>query len=257
MLLVSCSGRGPIDVDRSTMQDLNTIRNLTVYFGHQSVGANILEGFREIEQHAGMGPEIKDSLIGVNGDPVGKCEDFARKLAGLAQPPDIALMKFCYIDFDESTNEAKLFATYAATLDRLQAKYPSTIFVPVTVPLTIRPAAWKRLAKFVLGREDVTSALNVKRGDFNRMILNRYADRVIFDLARAESTFPDGSRNLFSWEGQTAVSLVDEYSSDGSHLNRTGSVRVATEMIHALAVAARAKSARVSPDASGSTSISQ
>jgi len=239
------------------MQDLNTIRNLTVYFGHQSVGANVLEGFREIEQRAGRGPEVKDSLIGVNGDPFGKCEDFERKIASLAQPPDIALMKFCYIDFVEGTDQAKLFKAYTATLDQLQAKYPSTIFVPVTVPLTIRPAAWKRLGKFVLGREDVTSALNVKRADFNRMILNRYGDRAIFDLARAESTFPDGSRNLFSWEGQTAVSLVDDYSSDGSHLNRTGSLRVATEMIHALAAAARARSARVSPDGSGSTSISR
>jgi hypothetical protein len=240
-------------LDAATMKDLDDIRDLTVYFGHQSVGANILEGLRDIETRYGKGPELKDSLIGRNGDPESKCDDFAMKLAGLSKPPDIALMKFCYLDFDQGTDPEKLFNRYTATLGSLEQKYPSTYFLAVTAPLTTRPAAWRRLVKKIIGSPDVASETNVTRAAFNRLVAKRYEGRPFYDLARVESTFPDGSRNLFSWNGQTAVSLVDAYTDDGGHLNEEGRTRAAVELIHTLASAARAKSARVSPDSSVKT----
>lgn len=161
------------------MQDLQAIQNVRVYFGHQSVGANILDGLREIEKKFGAGPQIQDSLIGQNGDPEGKCDDFSRKLAALPNPPEIALMKFCYIDFDQTTDAAKLFSRYAETIDALQVKYPSTTFIPVTTPLTTRPPAWKRTLKQLLGSMDAASAINAKRAQFNRLLAERYRGRVI------------------------------------------------------------------------------
>jgi hypothetical protein len=243
------------------LQDLQSIRNLKVYFGHQSVGGNILDGMREIEKQFGVAPVLSDSLIGQNGDPEGKCEDFSRKIAALSEPaallPDVALMKFCYIDFDQNTDPAKLFARYAATLDGLQARYPSVTFVPVTTPLTTLAPAWKRMVKKLMGSVDVASAVNAKRAEFNRLMAKHYEGRTIFDLARVESTNPDGSRNEFPWNGEIAYSLVDAYSSDGGHLNEAGRRAAAMEMIHALAAAARARSARVSPTGSGSDSTSR
>jgi hypothetical protein len=240
-----------------TVDDLATIRNLKVYFGHQSVGGNILDGLREIEKKYGPGPKLQDSLIGQNGDPAGKCEDFTRKLAALAEPPEVALMKFCYIDFDQNTDAGKLFARYAATLDGLQAKYPGITFIPVTTPLTTRPPMWKRTLKSILGSTDVASEVNAKRAEFNRLLAKHYEGKTIFDLSRRESINPDGSRNEFQWDGQTAYSLVDAYSSDGGHLNEAGKTQLAEELVHTLAAAARARSARVSPSASGSISTSR
>jgi hypothetical protein len=239
------------------VQDLQSIRNLKVYFGHQSVGGNVLDGLREIEKESGGGPLMTDSLIGQNGEPEGKCEDFTRKIAALPELPDVALMKFCYIDFDQTTDEAKLFARYAATLDGLQAKYPSVTFVPVTTPLTILSPAWKRTVKRLLGSVDAASAVNAKRAEFNRLMAKHYAGRTLFDLARTESTRPDGTRNEFAWNGQTAYSLVDAYSSDGGHLNEVGRRTAAEQLIHTLAAAARARSARVSPAPSGNDSTSR
>lgn len=257
LLLVSCAHQAPRALDGSAVQDLQSIRNLKVYFGHQSVGANILEGLRAIEKESGTGPIVTDSLIGVNGEPIGKCEDFSRRIAAMTELPDVALMKFCYIDFDQGTDAAKLFSRYAATLDGLQAKYPSVTFVPVTTPLTTMSPAWKRMIKRVLGSTDAASAVNAKRAEFNQLLAQRYAGRTIFDVARAESTKPDGTRNEFEWNGETAYSMVDAYSSDGGHLNPFGERVLAEQFVHALAAAARARSARVSPAASGSDSTSR
>jgi hypothetical protein len=225
------------------VQDLQAIRNLKVYFGHQSVGANVIEGLHELEiEHPG-GPILTDSFIGQNGDPEGKCDDFNRKFAALIEKPDVALMKFCYIDFDSATDPAKLFARYAATVDGLQAEYPGVTFIPVTAPLTTSTPGWKLMLKKLMGRADVASAMNAKRAEFNRLLIRHYQGRTIFDLALAES-------------GGTAA-LLDAYSSDGAHLNALGRKVAAEELIHTLAAAARARSARVSPAASGSDSTSR
>jgi hypothetical protein len=235
--------------DSKIAEDLKSLRNQRVYFGHQSVGANVLEGFRALEASFGKGPEMQDALIGQNGDPDGKCEDFARRLQTF--PPgtiDIALMKFCYIDFDQTTDVPRLFARYSSTLDALQTRYPSITFVPVTVPLTTRSPVWRRTLKGLMGSPDLSSVVNAKRAEFNRLLEQHYGSRTtVFDLARVESTYPDGSRNEFRLDGQPAFSLIEDYSSDGGHLNELGQTVAARELVHALAAVARARNARVSP----------
>ena len=255
--LVSCAHPGPRALKGDVVQELQSIRNLKVYFGHQSVGGNILDGLREIEKHTGVSSNVADSLIGQNGDPVGKCEDFSRKLSALPALPDVALMKFCYIDFDRNTDPEKLFASYTATLDALQTKYPGVTFVPVTAPLTTISPAWKRTLKKLMGSVDAASAANARRAEFNGLITKHYSDRPVFDVARVESTNPDGSRSQFDWNAQTAYSLVDAYSSDGGHLNELGRKVAAEELVHTLSVVARARSARVSPVASVNDSTSR
>jgi hypothetical protein len=254
LILGSCGPKVPLAKDERIVEELKVIQNLKVYFGHQSVGGNIIEGLRAIEKVAGRGPLLSDSLIGQNGDPVGKCEDFSRKIAAMATTPaslpDVALMKFCYIDFSPDSDAAKLFAHYSSTLDGLQAKYSEVTFIPVTTPLTTLSPAWKRVVKKLMGSTDAGSATNARRAEFNRMLAKHYAGRTIFDVARVESTHPDGTRTSFEWDGQTAYGMVDAYSSDGGHLNPLGERVAATELIHTLAAAARTRNARVSPRAS-------
>ena len=57
-------------------------------------------------------------------------------MAGAAAGVDIALVKFCYVDFDAGTDVPALFAAYQATLASLEGRYPRTTFVHVTAPLT-------------------------------------------------------------------------------------------------------------------------
>ena len=230
------------------MQDIQLIHGKRIYFGHQSVGANILEGLREIVPANAPAPALQDTFIGKNGDPEGKCDDFVRQFEQAANTPfDFALMKFCYVDFDVSTDPAALFARYSATLDSLKAKYRDTTFIPITAPLTTRPPAWKRTVKGILGGADIASDVNAKRAAFNRLLIEHYNGQPVFDLARVESTYADGSRNQFEYKGQTAYSLIDAYTDDGGHLNATGRKLAAAELLHTLAGATRARSARVSP----------
>lgn len=230
VLTQQCGHRVPVNGE-PLLEDLKTIQGKRIFFGHQSVGANVLEGVREIVAANGGGPRIDDSLIGTNGDPESKCEDFARKLESRAANTDIALMKFCYIDFDRSTDVPKIFDRYAATIDSLQAKYMGIVFVPVTAPLTTRPAGWKLALKKALGRSDEATEINAKRIQFNRLLTERYAGRPIFDLAQVES--------------RNGTHLLDEYSEDGGHLNEAGRRAAASALIHTLALAVRAGSAHI------------
>jgi len=62
------------------------------------------------------------------------------------------------------------------------------------------------------------------RGEFNRLLRERYAEDPIFDLAAVTSTYPDGRRETFTLDGKTYESLVPAYTDDGGHLNAVGAV---------------------------------
>jgi hypothetical protein len=53
----------------------------------------------------------------------------------------------------------------------------------------------------------------------------------IIDIAKIESTYPDGSRCSFTMDGKTYYSMVPEYTSDGGHLNETGRKKVAEQFL--------------------------
>src|SRR5205085_12594035 len=81
-----------------------------------------------------------------------------------------------------------------------------------------------------------------------------YAGREpIFDLARVESTAPDGKLVTVTWEGVTAPAMAAQYTEDGGHLNALGRARAAREFIAVLARASQkieelAAATRLSPD---------
>lgn len=72
----------------------------------------------------------------------------------------------------------------------------------------------------------------MNRDTFNDMIRNEYAGRApIFDLARIESTYPDGNRECINMDGKIYYALAGVYTDDGAHLNNLGSKVVAAELL--------------------------
>ena len=102
-----------------------------IYFGHQSVGFNIIEGIKLVEQEH---PEIKlhivegRSLVGKNGvllhsrigentKPETKINDFVNVIDHeLGVTPDAAALKFCYVDANDKVDVRKVFADYKRPL---------------------------------------------------------------------------------------------------------------------------------------------
>ena len=62
------------------------------------------------------------------------------------------------------------------------------------------------------------------------MLKEKYDSRV-FDLAGAESTYPDGAKAEFGKNNSKFAYLIPAYSDDGGHLNKLGKQRVAEELI--------------------------
>lgn len=234
--------------DPALRADLERLAGERIYFGHQSVGANLLEGVADIAAQAGVGVRILQverasevppatfghSFVPENGQPLEKLENF-RKALGTA-PVDIAFVKFCYVDIGGDSDVKMLFARYRDTIDELRRSHPRTTFVHVTLPLTTVQTGVKALAKRLLGRAPYGTIENVRREEYNRLLREAYAGREpLFDLARIESTAPDGRPVRVQWDGVSAPAMAPEYSDDGGHLNAEGRRRAARELIVVLA----------------------
>ncbi|MGH9148193.1 MAG: hypothetical protein ACRD1Q_15895 [Vicinamibacterales bacterium] len=233
--------------------DLNTLQSLRVYFAHQSVGSNILDGLASLAREAGIAlrvdppdqhtnaPGIWQGMAGRNGHPESKIQYFTDAMASLeARLPQVALMKFCYVDFTPSTNSETLFKGYQDAMTSWQRRYATVRFVPVTVPLTTRPSSLKDSVKRLMGRTVRKDEANARRAVFNQRLRETYRGRPLFDLARIESTRPDGSLESFKGrDGTPAGALFPGYTTDGGHLNELGRQLAATEFARVVSSAAR------------------
>ncbi len=231
-------------------EQLLSVAAKRIYFGHQSVGVNILDGMRDISAESPKasfqivasdnpaslaGPGLFESPVGHNGDPESKNNAFARALdKGLGAQGGIALFKYCYVDISSTTDVHQLFNRYRETIDQLKTRYPSTKIVHVTVPLTTVEPASKAWVKAMLGRETARAA-NVRRNEFNDLLRETYRGDALFDLAEIESTHPDGSREFFSSASRAIYTLCPEYTTDGGHLNALGRKMAAEKLIGLLA----------------------
>ena len=98
-------------------EELERARGVRLFFAHQSVGQNILSGVAQLSAHRieptpllALAPNQAlpgwvDMPVGQNGDPDGKIEAF---VAAFEQHPtlrpDLALLKFCFVDFQPTTD---------------------------------------------------------------------------------------------------------------------------------------------------------
>lgn len=217
----------------------------SIFFGHQSVGFNILNGLNLIMAD---NPHIKLNIvhkwIGENTKPKSKIDAFDNILRnGVGDKVDIAFMKFCYVDITSSTDVDKVFSDYNKILSGLESSFPGVTFIHVTTPLTSVPTginallqAAKNLVKKILGKPVFDYEDNINRNNFNEKLLSKYnAKNYVFDLARIEYILPDGSVSSFRKNGKNYYCLAADYTNDGGHLNEKGSKKAAEQLLVFLA----------------------
>ncbi|MDY6949730.1 MAG: hypothetical protein SXG53_28975, partial [Pseudomonadota bacterium] len=186
-------------------------RPYSVFFGHQSVGADIIRGVSELPDiERRTGPRICDrhhmdpnpgaagaaaapwvlihSPVGRNREPLTKLDEFERLAREeFATRVDVALVKFCYVDITAATAVSELFQTYISRMDELANAVPHIRIAHITVPLrTVRPA-WRAALGRALGRPDPEVDHNRAREDFNRRLRDTVPPARLFDLAALES----------------------------------------------------------------------
>ena len=240
--------------------DWDVVADARIYFGHQSVGRNILEGIRELSS-SGVGraitivpsrpasadprPALVEFPVGENGKPESKLADFAAALDQIETPDAaVAVFKYCYLDITAETDVEGLFARHRAAVSEMRARHPKLTFVHVTAPLTTLESGPRYLVKRLLGKRSTRDA-NANRNRFNVMLRRAFEGEPIFDLARVESTRPDGSRTGFTAANDTIYTLAPELTDDGGHLNAAGRRAAATEFAAVISRALQARDTRV------------
>lgn len=234
-----------VAVPEPSRADVDTVAATRIFFGHQSVGSNLVSGLQAINADAGRGdvPIIEtqdpDDIdgggvahvnIGVNGDPQSKLVEFAAVMDGaMGDAVDVALLKLCYVDVDARTDVAAVFESYVSTIEELQSRHPNVTFLYATVPLT-RDRDWKGVLKSWVGQDGgMGPEDNVARHSFNEMLrAHPAADGRAVDIAAVEAAV-DQAPTLRTHDGQEYYVLHEYLSADPGHPNDIGS--------HALAVA--------------------
>ena len=229
------SGQAAIVIDHNCIDNkdnlipqewLDKARRKGVYFGHQSVGSNMLDGLDELsntspkrykieivenpapewfDKHGGIG----HNPIGENGNPASKVRDFIEQMTGkgYGRHAGTGMMKFCFVDITAATNVTGVFNTYRQGLEGLEHSCPKTVLVWWTVPV-------------------VKDGNNKKRESYNALVRDycRAHNKVLFDIADIESYSPGGQRRL----AYSLPVLDSSYTEDGSHPDsHAGKLRLA------------------------------
>lgn len=213
--------------------DFTLFREHRYYFGHQSVGANLMTGLGALGDadarykisvqwayqavSAFQGPGMFDKFVGENYQPYQKISDFdaqVRTTLQVGNHVDVAFTKFCYVDLSESTDVAALAQAYITEMEALETAFTNTTFLWTTAPLTAS-----------------ADAANVKRNQYAQLIRN-YASthgKPLYDLAALEAVSASGARCQFTSGGATYDRLCTDWeaSAGDPHLNAAAGQRFA------------------------------
>ncbi|PYP52915.1 MAG: hypothetical protein DMD39_06040 [Gemmatimonadetes bacterium] len=236
------------------VENWRAVARRAVYFGHQSVGADIVDGIEHLNKELALGlrivqtyepsaiahPAFVHFLAGVNQHPLSKNVAMLNVLAARPRADSaIVLLKYCYVDIDRDTDVQALFASYRTAVSQIRSRFPDVTIVHTTVPVTTVESVLKGQVKRLLGRGSVRQDA-IARGRYNALVRAAFAGREpLFDIARVEATRSDGSRAGFVINGQTIETLAPENTRDGGHLNTRGQRIVASELLNVLAGAIR------------------
>lgn len=224
---------------------IDRLAGLRVLFGHQSVGANIIDGVRDIVSVNGAnewrvlefegirqasGGFLAHGWVGENGDPRRKTQDFCELIWGhLGTHVDLALHKYCYADITAATDVDALFCSYRDAMHALRKARPRVVLVHVTVPLVRVRTGARAWVQRVVGKRSARFADNGRREQFNDLLRREYGGREpVFDLAALESRHQPRS-------------LRQEFTDDGGHLNMVGRQHIASQLLAAVADLAAAR----------------
>ncbi len=242
-------------IDNAPKEYWEKLAGKKIFFGHKSVGYNIIGGITDIinerddiklnvvescESSVFDRPVFAHSQAGKNRDPVSKINSFTDFMdAGVGEKVDIAFFKFCYADIMWDSDPQEIFDLYRAALEELKGRYPETKFLHVTIPLRSAPKGiernLKQSIKLLIGKPGILSD-NIKRERYNELLRNAYSEtEPLFDLALVETVNPDGFR-CYAVKGEEKVHvMVSEYTEDGGHLNSRGRKKVAEQLLISLA----------------------
>jgi len=230
--------------------DLQVLSTQRIFLGHQSVGDNLLDGVRQLARDAQVpltvtefdsaaqidAPVLGHTHVAENTQPLKKLKSFEQAMGAQSAKLDLAMLKFCYIDFQAGTDVKQLFGEYQRTVDRIRTAHPKLKLLHITTPLTTVQSGWKVSLKKLVGKAPYGLLENLKREEYNQLLRQTYGPLgSVFDLARTEATQPDGRLWTQHWNGVDVPSLYPPYSDDGEHLNATGQVHVATEFLRVAA----------------------
>jgi hypothetical protein len=254
LLITSCqqdvmkeAGPALHSFDSISKNGLTKLMSSRIFFGHQSVGYNIIEGLQNVLGSRGLPvfavvetrtpegdgkPCFHHSTIGANGDPLGKIRDFELIMrSGMGGSVDIAFMKLCYADIGPGADIQTIFTAYRDSMARLKAAFPKVTFIHVTTPITTRETGLISTLKGALGRQLQGYGDNVAREKLNSLMRAEYEGKGLFDLALYESTGPDGMRTRYNLAGQPYYTLHKVYTDDGGHLNGRGRGYIAEQLL--------------------------
>jgi hypothetical protein len=233
-------------LERVPREKLRALSLKKVFFGHKSVGQNIIEGLQDVMRRTPLirlniqettnpgelgQPIFAHAMIGKNKSPSSKIVAFREILdGGVGQVADIAFFKFCFVDIDHTSDLGAIFKEYEETITYLSGKYPRLKIITVTVPLLSKPVDIMTKIKKLLGRLPWDERDNVRRNEYNEMLRARYGES-LFDLAKIESTTLLGKKADFTKNGRRYDLLDKSYTDDGGHLNAQGRQVVAIDLL--------------------------
>jgi hypothetical protein len=226
-----------------------------IFFGHMSVGYNIIDGIKDVLDERGEiqlnvvetydpaafdAPIFAHSRVGRNTDPSSKIESFTGIMdAGVGDRVDIAFFKFCYVDIMRDSDPQQILDRYFAAIEDMQRRYPESRFLHATVPIRSVPkgleANLKQFVKRLIGKPDVLDD-NKVRLRYNQLLNAAYDEEgSVFDLALIESVRPNGLRCYAAKGAERVYVMAPEYTEDGGHLNRLGGKKAAEQLLITLA----------------------
>lgn len=255
-------GTEPHQPADASPRQLEVVAGLNVFFGHQSVGGNVIAALPQVFAAAGVAaPEIVNgdevpsdgqpvflhANVGRNRDPLGKLSAFDRFIrSGVGDAIDVGAFKLCYADIVEGSDIEQIFAAHRDTIAALQRDYPHMAFIVATVPLTVEPddavtVAKVRIKRLLDRQSSVHPANNVARERYNAMIRAEYGRTGrLWDIAALQSTV-DGNRRVRKYGGDILFAMEPLHASDPGHLNPNGAAVLGRALMALIADAAQSE----------------
>lgn len=237
-------------IEQITSAEWERLGAARIFFGHQSVGGNLMDGVAEVlaerqgiplrvVETADPGemrmPGLYHAPIGRNGEPSSKLSEFRDIVSAGLEDDGTALLKYCYVDVTMETDAELLFEEYRRTVDAMREEQPGVTIVHVTLPLLADPGTLRYVAAVVRGKQSGRE-VNLIRHRYNELLRQTYEGKEpIFDLAHVESVKPDGGNAAVRYKGTRMPVLASEWTYDGGHLNEAGRRRMAEVFLATLA----------------------
>ncbi len=231
-------------------KEWDLLANKKIFFGHQSVGYNMIDGIETILKESSniklnikkgkdlnlfISPVFAHNNNGSNRDPKSKIDAFCKAMEeGLGDKVDMAGFKFCYVDFEDGSDALEIFNYYKKKMDEITIKYPKVKIIHFTCPIRSLQKGPKGIIKKLLGK-DIGIKDNIARQEFNELLLKEYKGKAVFDLAKAESTYSDGSREYSEVDGKKIFTMIPAYTNDGGHLSKKGKLIIGSDFLFFLA----------------------